>query len=80
MPHARFTIRYRLPGRVPALLVEEQTGGLFTVDPHGIRARLADAGDGPTMGDRLRRQGWVRVPEVAPYRLDELQRLLAPAA
>ena len=80
MAHARFTIRYRLPGPVPALLVEEATGALFTVAPDGVRSHLGGAGVVPALDARLRRRGWVPVPAVAPYSLAELRRLLDSVA
>ena len=80
MDDARFTIRYRLPGTIPVLLVEEEAGDLFTIDRRGLHTYHTGAGDGRATADRLSRQGWLPVPAVAPYTLDELLRLLPPFA
>jgi hypothetical protein len=76
---ASYVIRYRFDGEHHALLVQDSAGDAYIVGPDGLACRFAGACDLPTLEPTLRGLGWVPVPRVSPYRLDELLRLLVPA-
>lgn len=73
-----YTVRYRLHTRTDAiaLLVEDETGQVYLFDGQRLRPYLRPTGDPARRLVTLQRLGWVPVPHVAPYRLDELHRLL----
>jgi hypothetical protein len=77
---ARYTIRYRFDREHHALLVEDPDGEGYIVGLEGLECRLSGPYRLPDLEPTLRDLGWVPVPEVSPYRLDELQRLLCPTA
>jgi hypothetical protein len=77
---AAYVIRYRFDGDHRALLVQDSVGDAYIVGPSGLVCRFSGAYDFPTLEPTLRGLGWIPVPRVDPYRLEELQRLLAPAA
>ena len=76
---ARYTIRYRFDRAHHALLVQDDAGDAYIVDAAGLACHLSGARLA-TRESTLRRLGWVPVPEVSPYHLDELQRVLYPTA
>jgi hypothetical protein len=75
---ARYVIRYRFDGVPLALLVEDSAGDAYVIGTAGRICPLAGTRDLSGLEPALRRLGWLPVPRVDPYRLDELQRLLAP--
>jgi hypothetical protein len=77
---AHYTIRYRFNGAHRALLVQDSAGDAYVVTPAGVACRLSGARHFPALEPALSRLGWLPVPRVDPYRLDELQRLLPPGA
>src|SRR4051794_22227642 len=82
MDAARYTIRLRHAGvrGTDALLVVDRCGTAHLCLSHGIVCHLGDAQRLAHLEPVLRQRGWVPVPPVAPYTLDELLRLLAPLA
>ena len=82
MPH--YTVRYRCdvrPGRV-ALIVEDEDGTAHLFSDGRLRNRLAGDGASARLARRLADRGaWVPVPEVVPYTIHDLRRLIpAPAS
>ena len=73
-------IRYRFDGDHHALLVQNNAGDAYIVGPAGLVCRFSGACDFPALEPTLYNLGWIPVPRVDPYRLDELLHLLAPAA
>ena len=74
-----YVIRYRHDGESHTLLVQDMSGDAFIVGPTGAACYFSGARDFLTLEPTLRSLGWVPVPRVDPYRLDELQHLLKPA-
>lgn len=77
---ASYVIRYRFDGAHQALLVQDSDGDAYIVGADGLTCRFSGACDFPALEPTLRGLGWVPVPRVSPYRLEELQRLLVPAS
>ena len=75
---AHYVIRYRFEGKSVALLVEDGDGDIHIIGAAGLIYPLAGICDLSRLGPTLRRLGWIPVPRVEPYRLDELRRLLIP--
>jgi hypothetical protein len=80
MADPQFTIRYRQRTHVDAtaLLVEDDAGKLHVFTERHLHPYLRQPGDPDRRASTLRALGWVRVPEVAPYSLASLRRLLCP--
>jgi hypothetical protein len=72
----RYVIRYRFAGHPLALLVEDSAGEAYVVGTAGSIRPLAGLRDLARLEPSLRRLGWVPVPRVASYRVDELRNLL----
>lgn len=77
-PEPRYTIRLRYAGRrgTIAFVVEDQSGDAYIYGPTGLCCRVARGRTLPRRISTLHRLGWVPVPEVAPYTLAALGRLL----
>jgi hypothetical protein len=82
MTDSQFTVRYRqrTHGSSVALLVEDAAGDLHVLTAHHLHPYLRRSGDSARRASTLNQLGWVRVPQVAPYNIDGLRRLLAPAS
>ncbi len=80
MKGERYTIRYRGGGDLEqtALVIEDETGTPYLYERTGLHCRLTRAHSLARLEDTLRRLGWYRVPEVPPYTLDQLRRLITP--
>jgi hypothetical protein len=78
----RYTIRLRHVGvrGTDALIIVDGCGTAHLCLSGGIACHLGDAGRLLRLMPTLLRGGWVPVPEVAPYTLAEMLRLLAPVA
>ena len=81
MTDPQFTIRYRQRTHVnaTALLVEDDAGRLHVFTERHFHPYLRECGDPARRASTLRALGWVRVPQVAPYSLAGLRRLLRPS-
>jgi hypothetical protein len=82
MDGARYTILLRHSGvrGTDALIVVDACGDAHLCGRHGLYCRIGGVARLRRLEPTLRCQGWVPVPEVAPYALDELLRLLSPIA
>jgi hypothetical protein len=79
MGDARFTIRFRRaqhPDRLTVVL-EDEAGAAYLFSRRGRRFRLATLHAGGHQARGLAGRGWQPVPQVSPYSLAELRRLLA---
>jgi hypothetical protein len=73
-----YVIRYRLGGSRPAVLIEDDGENAFIVTTGGLLCPLTGSRDLSSLEPVLRHHGWMPVPKVAPYCLDEIRRLLIP--
>jgi hypothetical protein len=79
VPDARFTIRFRRARRPDRLTVvlEDERGAPYLFSRRGERFRLKRLRPTTRALPGLTSRGWQRIPEVSPYSLAELRRLLA---
>jgi hypothetical protein len=79
----QYTVRYRCDdrsGRV-ALIVDDEYGIAHLFSDGRLRDRLAGDGASARLARRLADRGaWVPVPEVSPYTIHDLRRLIAAPA
>jgi hypothetical protein len=73
-----YVIRYRSEGQPLALLVEDSAGEAYVIGTAGPIRPLAGVLDLSRLDPALRQLGWIPVPRVAPYHVDELRSLLDP--
>lgn len=79
MLEARFTIRFRrarTPDRL-TVVIEDEWGSPYLFSRLGDRFRLKRLRPSNRALPGLVSRGWHRIPEVSPYSLTELRRLLA---
>ena len=77
----RYTIWYRCAAREgrTALIVEDEQGTAHLFSDGRLRDRFVGNGASARLARRLATRGtWVPVPQVSPYTIEGLRRLIAP--